>query len=86
MEIMLKEIKKKRLLISIPFGLAKIQGKFLQLLPQPLLTEDQVEILKYDNVLTGQYPNLKDLKISPTKIETVLPQYIYRFRKYGQFG
>ncbi len=86
MEIMLKEIKKKRLLISIPFGLAKIQGKFLQLLPQPLLTEDQVEILKYDNVLTGQYPNLKDLKISPTKIETVLPKYIYRFRKYGQFG
>ena len=86
MEIMLKEIKKKRLLISIPFGLAKIQAKFLQLLPQPLLTEDQVEILKYDNVLSGQYPNLKDLKISPTKIETVLPEYIYRFRKYGQFG
>jgi len=86
MEIMLKEIKKKRLLISIPFGLAKLQAKFLQLFPQPLLTEDQVEILKYDNVLTGQYPNLKDLKISPKKIETVLPEYIYRFRKYGQFG
>ena len=86
MQILLKEIKRKRLLVSIPFRLAKFQAKFLQLLPKPLLTEDQVEILKYENVLTGQYPTLRDLKINSTTIESVLPKYIYRFRKYGQFG
>ena len=86
MEILLKQIKKKRFLISIPFSIAKFQAKILQLLPKPMLTTDQVEMLKHDNVVTNKYPTLRDLKINPKTIEKVLPSYIWRFRKGGQFG
>ena len=86
MEILLTEIKKKRLLIPIPFGMAKFQSYFLQMMPNPLLTPDQVEILKYNNIVSGDYPTLKDLGISGTAIQSILPKYIYRFRTGGQFG
>ena len=86
MEILLQQIKKKRFLMSIPFSIAKFQAKILQLFPKPLLTTDQVEMLKYDNVVSNNYPTLKDLKINPKTIESVLPSYIWRFRKGGQFG
>ena len=86
MEILLKQIKKKRFLVPIPFSFAKFQAKILQLLPKPLLTTDQVEMLKYDNVVTNNYPTLKNLQINPKTIESVLPEYIWRFRKGGQFG
>lgn len=86
MKILLKEINKKRFLVPIPFPFAKFQAKILQLLPKPLLTTDQVEMLKYDNIVTNKYPTLKDLKINPKTIESVLPNYIWRFRKGGQFA
>ena len=86
MEILLKQIKKKRFLVPIPFSFAKFQAKILQLLPKPLLTTDQVEMLKYDNIVTNKYPTLKDLKISPKTLESILPDYIWRFRKGGQFA
>ena len=86
MEILLKQIKKKRFLISIPFGFAKFQSYFLQMMPNPLLTPDQVELLKYNNIVTGEYPSLKNLGIKGTTIESILPKYIYRFRTGGQFG
>ena len=86
MEILLAEIKKKRFLISIPWGFAKFQSYFLQMLPNPLLTPDQVELLKYSNVVSGDYPTLKDLGVSGTPIHSILPKYIYRFRTGGQFG
>jgi len=86
MEILLDNIKKKRFLIPIPFGWAKFQSYFMQMLPKPLLTPDQVEMLKYNCIVTGNYPDLKDLGISGKKIQDVLPKYIYRFRAGGQFG
>ena len=86
MKILLKEIKKKRFLIPIPFSLAKFQTKIFQLLPKPPLTADQVEMLKYDNIVSYKYPTLKDLNINPKTVETVLPNYIWRFRKGGQFA
>ena len=86
MKILLNQIKKKRLLVPIPFPLAKLQSYILQMLPNPLLTPDQVEILKYNNIVTGNYPTLKDLGISGKTIESILPKYIYRFRAGGQFG
>jgi len=86
MEILLTEIKKKRFLISVPFGFAKFQSFFLQMFPNPLLTPDQVEILKYNNIVSGEYPTLKDLGITGTAIQSILPKYIYRFRPRGQFG
>ena len=86
MEILLVEIKKKRFLVSIPFSLAKFQSYFLQMMPNPLLTPDQVELLKYNNIVTGEHPTLKDLGITATTIQSILPKYIYRFRTGGQFG
>ena len=86
MKILLKQIKKKRFLVPIPFLFAKFQAEILQLLPKPLLTTDQVEMLKYDNIVTNNYPTLKDLNINPKTIESVLPDYIWRFRKGGQFA
>ena len=86
MEILLTEIKKKRLLIPIPFGVAKFQSYFLQMMPNPLLTPDQVELLKHNNIISGDHPTLKDLGITGTSIQSILPKYIYRFRTGGQFG
>ena len=86
MEILLTEIKKKRFLVPIPYGFAKFQSYFLQMMPNPLLTPDQVEMLKYNNIESGDYPNLKDFGIEGKNIESVLPKYIYRFRTGGQFG
>ncbi len=86
MKILLNEIKKKRFLIPIPFGFAKFQSYFLQMMPNPLLTPDQVELLKHNNVISGDHPILKDLGITGTLIQNILPKYIYRFRAGGQFG
>jgi len=86
MEILLDEIKKKRFLIPVPFGVAKFQSYFLQMLPKPLLTTDQVELLKYHNIVSGDHPTLKELGITGTPIQSILPKYIYRFRTGGQFG
>ena len=86
MEILLKEIKKKRFLLPIPFGVAKFQSYFLQMFPKPILTADQIELLKQNNIISGKFPLLKDLGISGTPIQSILPKYIYRFREGGQFG
>ena len=86
MKILLTEIKKKRFLIPIPFGFAKFQSYFLQMLPNPLLTPDQVELLKHHNIVSGDHPTLKDLGITGTPIQSILSKYIYRFREGGQFG
>ena len=86
MNILLTQIKKKRFLLPIPFNVAKLQSYFLQMFPKPLLTPDQVELLKYNNIVTGEYPTLKDLGISATTIQSILPTYINRFRTGGQFG
>ena len=79
-------MKKKRFLIPIPFPVAKFQSYFLQMIPRPLLTPDQVEMLKYNNIVSGEHPTLMDLGISGKTIQSILPQYIYRFRTGGQFG
>ncbi|OUX36578.1 MAG: hypothetical protein CBE21_10325 [Proteobacteria bacterium TMED261] len=86
MNILLAEIKKKRFLLPLSFNIAKFQSYFLQMLPNPLLTPDQVELLKYNNIVTGEHPTLKDLGINGTTIQSILPKYIYRFRTGGQFG
>jgi NADH dehydrogenase len=86
MEILLTEVKKKRFLMPIPFSVAKFQSYFLQMLPNPILTSDQVEMLKHNNIVSGDYPTLKDLGITGTNIQNILPKYIYRYRTGGQFG
>lgn len=87
MEILLKQIKKKRLLIPIPWGIARYQAKFLELFTKSLLTQDQVILLQdTDSIVSGNYPGLNDLDINSTSVESVLPDYIYRFRKGGHYN
>ena len=80
MELMLHEIARHRLLLPLPLGLAEVQGWFLEKLPTPPLTRDQVKLLSRDNVVSPGALTLNDLGIEPTDLEAVLPTYLDRFR------
>jgi len=85
LEIILRVTDRKRFLIPIPFWLATIQAFFMQFLPEPLLTPDQVRFLKTDNVVSPGALTFKDLGIAPDSLEAVLPTYLWRFRARGQY-
>src|SRR5262249_34503726 len=89
MEYVLATIERRRPLVPIPFGLAKLQAAFLQLMPKPLLTRDQVELLKRDSVAsdaaTGETRTLRGLGIEPTSVQAIVPSYLWRFRRTGQY-
>lgn len=85
MQIVLRQTHRKRLLVPLPFGLARIQAFFLGLLPKPLLTLDQVRMLQTDNVPSEGAAGLRELGIAPTAVETIVPTYLWRFRKHGEF-
>lgn len=76
----------KRCLVTLPFPLAKVQAAFLQMLPKPLLTIDQVESLKTDNVVSLDAKGLEDLNVKPTALDLVLPHYLARYRPGGRFA
>jgi uncharacterized protein YbjT (DUF2867 family) len=89
MEIVLAEIDRKRLLVPVPWALARAAAHVLQLLPKPLLTVDQLRQLQVDNVVSdaaeSEGRTLEDLGIDPVSLAAVLPSYLYRFRPRGQF-
>jgi uncharacterized protein YbjT (DUF2867 family) len=89
MEFILATVERRRLLVPVPFALMKLQAAFLQFLPKPPLTPDQVELLKYDNVVSeaahSEGRTLEALGIVPAPIAAVVPEYLWRFRKTGQF-
>jgi NADH dehydrogenase len=85
MELLLDQIRRKRLLIDLPFGLAEFQARLMSVLPSPPLTPDQVELLKSDNVVSSGALGLADLGISPTAVEAILPTYLDRFRRGGWY-
>jgi NADH dehydrogenase len=80
-EVLLKQLNKKRLIIELPEFVAGIQARIMQLFPKPLLTVDQIEILKSDNVCTGSLPSFNNLNIQPLSIETILPNYMFNKAK-----
>ena len=84
-ELVLGEIRRKRLLVDLPFGLAAIQARLMSILPNPPLTPDQVELLKRDNVVSSGALTLAALGITPTAVEGVLPSYLDRFRRGGWY-
>ncbi len=89
LEKMLAETDQRRFLVPIPFPVATLLGKAGELtafLMAPPVTSDQVELLKTDNVVSGQYPGLTDLGVTPTTLESLLPTYLYRYRKGGQYA
>jgi uncharacterized protein YbjT (DUF2867 family) len=89
MEFTLATIERRRLLVPVPFALMKLQAAVLQFLPKPPLTPDQVELLKSDNIVSAgareQGRTLEALGIIPDSIGSVVPDYLWRFRKTGQF-
>ena len=89
MEFVLATTERRRLLVRLPFAVARLQAFFLQFLPKPPLTPDQVELLKRDNVVSPQAVEeartLAGLGIDPAAFEAIVPTYLWRFRKTGQF-
>ena len=91
MEIILATIERHRMLVSLSFGVAKLQALLLQFAPGPLkLTPDQVALLRSDNVVSEAAKaaglTLEGLGIAPDSLEAIAPQYLWRFRKAGQFA
>ena len=85
MEFLLETTDRHRGLIPVPWPVAEIQGTLLGLLPIKLLTRDQVELLKTDNVATGA-PGLEALGIKVAAMEAVAPEYLAAYRRGGRFG
>jgi uncharacterized protein YbjT (DUF2867 family) len=86
MELILAETKRKRLLVPVPWALARCQGALLQLLPNPPLTVDQVRSLERDNVVSPGARTLADLGIAPDTVEAIVPAYLDRYRRGGWFN
>jgi NADH dehydrogenase len=87
MELMLRDLRRRRALVSIPFGLARFQAFFLEHLPgRPLLTRDQVRLLEHDSIVQHGAATLADLGITPTAVELVLPTYLEAYRRGGRYA
>jgi uncharacterized protein YbjT (DUF2867 family) len=96
MEIMLSEIGRSRMLVSVPWGPAGLIGAVgdlqamlrgaLPMLPPPQLTSDQVKLLRFDNVAAPDVPGLAALGVAPQALESIIPGYLYPFRKGGQYA
>ncbi len=84
MQVVLAQTGRRRLLLPLPFGLAKAEAALLQLLPTPPLTMDQVELLKSDNVVSDGAPGLGDLDVAPTSVDAIVPGYLFRYRRGGK--
>ncbi len=84
LERMLEAIERRRLLIPVPFWAARLEAFFLERLPKPLLTRDQVRLLERDNVVGAGAKTFADLGIVPTPLDAVLPDYLARFRPGGR--
>jgi len=86
-ERLLTLINKKRLLLPMPLQLATLTAKIFQLLPNPILTEDQLRLLKYDNVLSGKYKSNSDIGVPSKKyFNEEVKKYSYMWREGGQFS
>ncbi|WP_150525304.1 complex I NDUFA9 subunit family protein [Roseibium sediminis] len=89
LEVMLTVINRQRLLVPLPFPVASVMGKLLQILPSPMLTADQVELLKSDNIVSEDAiksgRTLQGLNIEPSTLAAILPTYLGMFSEHGQY-
>ena len=89
MDVTLGEINRKRLLVPLPWTVARLQAFFMEFMPKPMLTRDQVTMLETDNVVSAQAiaerRTLEGLGINATAMGAILPSYLWRYRKAGQF-
>ena len=89
MEYVLATIERRRLLVPLPFWVARLQAFVFEFMPKPPLTRDQVALLRSDNVVSeaarAEGRTLEGLGIVPRSVEAIVPSYLWRFRKTGQF-
>ena len=83
---LLEETGRSRLLLPLPWGVAKMQAAFMGLAPKPVLTIDQVRSLKTDNVVQEDALTLDDLGVEATSMDIILPTYLACYRRGGPFG
>jgi len=84
---LLNLINKKRILLPLPLSIANLSAKFFELFPNPLLTQDQLRLLKYDNVVTGKYKTNSDIGVPSTRyFDTEVKKYCYMWKEGGQFS
>jgi NADH dehydrogenase len=86
LQVILAETGRSRVLLPVPFGIAAIKAFFLQFLPNPPLTPDQVKLLRHDNVVAPGTLGLADLGITPTTVEAEVPAYLWRYRPKGEYA
>ncbi len=87
LEKLLNLINKKRFLIPIPLKLAEIQASVFEFMPNPLLTRDQLKLLKYDNIPSGKYKTNSDIGVPSMKFfDNEVKKYCYMWREGGQFS
>ena len=87
LEKLLILIDKKRILIPLPISIAKISASLFQLFPKPLLTRDQLNLLKYDNVRSGKYKTNSEIGVPALRLfDEEVKKYSYMWRENGQFS
>jgi len=87
LEKLLNLIGKKRLLIPMPLPIAQMSARFFEIMPKPLLTRDQLKLLKYDNVLSGKYKSNSDIGVPSLRyFDEEVKKYCYMWREGGQFS
>ena len=87
LEKLLYLINKRRILLPIPLLIAELQARFFELLPNPLLTRDQLKLLKYDNIASNKYKTNSDIGIPSTRyFEEEVKKYCYMWKDGGQFS
>jgi NADH dehydrogenase len=79
----LKQTGRRRRMVDIPMGLARLQARIMELMPSKPLTRDQLLMLQQDNVVGPDKPGLPELGVVPTPVELVVPAYLRRFQPGG---
>ena len=87
LEKLLSLIDKKRLLLPMPISIARVTAHFFELLPKPLITNDQLRLLKYDNILSGKYKNNNDFNFNcSSRFEDEVNKYSYMWKREGEYS
>ena len=84
---LLKLINKKRLLVPFPLPVAEISARIFEIMPNPILTRDQLRLLKYDNILSGKYKSNSEIGVPSLRyFNDEVKKYSYMWRDGGQFS
>tara|TARA_B100000902_G_C26544538_1_gene544143 strand:- start:40 stop:399 length:360 start_codon:yes stop_codon:yes gene_type:complete len=87
LEKLLKLIDKKRILIPMPLFLANFTAKIFQLLPKPLITQDQLRLLKYNNIPSGKYKTNSEIGVPSVRFfDEEVKKYCYMWKEGGEFS